>query len=116
MYDGLPFESSIQVIYFEGNMRDGPDELVNWTVRLEPHPLDSVRTGTEPYHEKAKLLEMGFASTNDGRWNTDVVITPPELRRDRRGFMIQPPGKPQTDRRGVGYWIGCGFDQGRRCF
>src|SRR5438477_2439617 len=97
-------------------MRDGPDELVNRTVRLEPHPLDSVRTGTETLHEEAKLLEMGFAGTNDGRWNTDVVVTPTKLRRDSGRFMIQPAGKPQANRRGVGYWIGCGFDKGRRCF
>jgi hypothetical protein len=116
MYDCLPFERSIQVIYFEGNMRDGPDQLVNRTVRFEPHPLDPVRTGTETHHEEAKLLEMGFASTNDGGWNTDMVVTPTELRRDRRGFMIQPAGQPKTNRRGVGYWIGCAFDRGRRCF
>lgn len=114
MYDGLPFESSIQVIYFEGNMRDRPYELVNRAVRLEPHPLDSVRAGTEPHHEEAKLLEMGFASTNDGRWNADVVVAPTELRRDGRGFMTQPAGRPQTNRRGVGSWNGRGFDQGRR--
>jgi hypothetical protein len=116
MYDGLPFESSIQVIYFEGNMRDGPDELMNRAVRLEPHPLDSVRTGTETHHEEAKLLEMGFTGTNDGRWNTDVVVTPAELRRDRWRFVTQSAGRPQANRRGVGYWIGCGFDQGRICF
>jgi hypothetical protein len=86
MYHGLPFESGIQVIDFEGNMRDGPNELVNRTVRLEPHPLDSVRTGTETHHEEAKLFETGFASTNNGRWNTNVVVTPTELRRDRRRF------------------------------
>ena len=106
----LPFESRIQVIHFESNMRDGPDELVNRTVRLEPHPLDSVRTGTETDHKEAELLEMRFAGTNDGSGNPDVVVTPPELRRDGWGFVTQPAGQPQTDRRGVGYWDGCRFD------
>lgn len=98
MYDGLSLESSIQVINLEGNMRDCPDELVNRTARLESHPLYSIRTGTETHHEEAELPEMGFARTNDGRWNSDVVVSPAELRRDRRGFMIEPCGKPQTNR------------------
>ena len=53
--------------------------LVNRTVRLEPHPLDSVGTGTETHHKEAELPEMDFAGTNDGRWDTDVVVTPSEL-------------------------------------
>lgn len=116
MYDSLSLESSIQVIYLEGNMRDGPNEFVNWTARLESHPLYSIRAGTETGHEEAELSEMGFARTNDGRWNSDVVVSPAELRRDRRRFMIEPCGVPQANRRGVGYWIEGGFVQVRRCF
>jgi hypothetical protein len=92
IYDGLSFESSIEVFYFEGNMRDGPDELGYRTIRLESHPLYAKRTCAETRHEDAELRQMHFAGTNDGGWNADVVVTPAELRRDSWGFMIQPAG------------------------
>jgi hypothetical protein len=106
MDDVLPLESSVEVIYFEGDMRNGADEFVNGAAFLEAHPLGAVGTGAEADHEEPELLEVSFAGTGDGRGNADVVVAPPELSRDGRGFVIEPAGEVQAVRCGVG--CGCG--------
>ena len=106
MDDVLPLESSVEVIHFEGDMRNGADEFVNGAVFLEPHPLDAVGTGAEADDEEPELLEVGFAGMGDGRWNANVVVPPPELSRDRRWFVIEPSSEVKTVRSGL--WRGDG--------
>jgi hypothetical protein len=103
--DVLPLESSVEIIDFEGDMRNCADEFVNGTVLFEPHPLDAVGTGAEADHEEAELLEVGFARTYDCSGNADVVVAPPELSGDRRGLVIEPPGEVEAVRQGLG--CGC---------
>ena len=106
MDDVLPLESSVEVIDFKGDMRNGADEFVNGAVFLEPHPLDAVGTGAEADDEEPELLEVGFAGMGDGRWNANVVVPPPELSRDRRWFVIEPSSEVKTVRSGL--WRGDG--------
>ncbi|MBK8594773.1 MAG: hypothetical protein IPN83_04150 [Holophagales bacterium] len=56
MDDVLPLESSVEVIDFKGDMRNGADEFVNGAVFLEPHPLDAVGTGAEADDEEPNCL------------------------------------------------------------
>jgi hypothetical protein len=107
MDDVLSLESSVEVIDFEGDMRNGADEFVNGAVLLEPHPLDAVGTGAEADHEEPELLEVGFARTLDGCGNANVVVAPPERGRDRRRFVIEPSCEVQAVRGGVGRGCGC---------
>lgn len=101
MNDDLAFESSVEVVYFECDMRHGANELVNGAVALEAHPLDPVRTGAEAAYEETELLEVRFAGVGDVCGDAHVVVPPPELRSHRGRFVIEPPDEVQAVRRGL---------------
>jgi len=58
-------------------------------MRLEPDPLDPIRTGLKTGDMNAEVRDMMLPSTRLCVWNSDMVIPPSKLRCDRRRLMVE---------------------------
>jgi hypothetical protein len=58
-------------------------------MRLEPDPLDPVRTGLKTGNVNPEVREIKLLSARLRVWNPDVVVPPSELRCHGRRLMVQ---------------------------
>ena len=82
-------ERFVQIVYHEGDVRNGPDNFRHGTMRLEPDPLDPVGTRLETADMNPQMGDMPLLSAGLRVWNPDVVVPPAEPRRHGRRLMVQ---------------------------
>ena len=73
--DFLPFNFRRQIIYLEGNVRHGADEVRNGCLRLEAHPFDSVCAGFIPRYVRRVPFNESLTFTAVGGRDSDVVVS-----------------------------------------
>ena len=85
--DVLAFERGIQIVDGKRQVRDGLHNLRHRTLRVEAHPLDTVRAGLEPADVDAELLQVPLTATGRAVRDAEVVVSPSEPRNDRGIFV-----------------------------
>ena len=73
------FEGFVQVVDGKGDVRNGSDDRGHVAMRLEPDPLDSVRTRLKTGDVNSKVRDMELLRPRLRVWNPDVVVPPSEL-------------------------------------
>ncbi len=72
----LAFESGVEIVDFERDMRDRFDHLRQGALWLESHPLNAERIPLVIRAEQPVLLEVRLPGPFDGRRDADVMILP----------------------------------------
>src|SRR5438552_3738679 len=83
------FQSFVQIVDGEGDVRNDSDDLGHVAMRLEPDPLVPVGTGLKTGDVNPERRDMMLLSTGLRVWNPDVVVPPSELRYHGRRLMVQ---------------------------
>ena len=65
-----------EIVDLKRHMRHGLDELRVRRIRFEPHPLDVVETLFVTAHINFQVLQMHFALSFFGGWNSEMMVLP----------------------------------------
>jgi len=84
----LPNQSSCEIIYLEGYMRNGLDRLGVRRIRIKSHPLNAAWTGSKSRHVNTKMGHVNLIGMRDLSGNSNVVITPAIPRNYNWGLVV----------------------------
>jgi hypothetical protein len=78
----------VQVVDFEGDMGNGPDQFRYLAIVFEPHPFDAEGAGVEPGNMDFQVRQMSLSGPGFLGRDAEMVVSPAQFRGHEWRFMV----------------------------